>query len=219
MFPNSPKLVKGGIVLMDTGTGAIQRVIALQYNPQTLSRTLQVQAAEIDGDGDRSEALRLTGPPIETIKLDAELDATDQLEKPRENRVAVEYGIQPQLAALETIIYPDSARLQQNLDQARGGVLEISPVEQPLTIWAWSRSRIAPVRITSFTIEEQLFDVNLNPIQARISLEMRVLSVNDLGFNHRGANLFMVYQRQKERLATLGPASDLRALGIEGIPT
>jgi hypothetical protein len=49
-FPNSPRLFKGGIVLLDPQSSAVQRIIVLQYNPDTLSRTLQVQT----GDGEFS---------------------------------------------------------------------------------------------------------------------------------------------------------------------
>jgi len=76
-FPGSPRLVKGGIVLLDPDSGAVLRIITLQYNPDTLTRSLQIKA--LSEGGDRSEALRLTGPPVETIKLDAEIDASDQL--------------------------------------------------------------------------------------------------------------------------------------------
>src|SRR3954447_9278130 len=106
-FPNSPRLLKGGIVLIDPQSSAVRRVITLQYNPDTLTRTLQVQSTAAGGD--RSEALRITGPPVETIKLDAEIDATDQLEHPNQNQNTTEFGIQPQLAALEILIYPSSA--------------------------------------------------------------------------------------------------------------
>ena len=81
-FPNSPRLLKGGIVLIDPDTSAVQRIIVLQYNPDTLTRTLQVKGVGAEG-GDRSEALRLKGPPVETIKLEAEIDATDQLKSRR----------------------------------------------------------------------------------------------------------------------------------------
>ena len=70
-FPHSPRLVKGGIVLMNPDTSAVLRIIVLKYDPDTLRRTLQPQS--VKEGGDRSEALRLTGPPIETIKLDADL--------------------------------------------------------------------------------------------------------------------------------------------------
>ena len=205
---------------MDAGTGAIQRIISLQYNPEKVSRSLQVQSNEAQG-GDRSEALRLTGPPIETIKLDAEIDATDQMETPDDpgSRNLAEFGIHPQLAALETIIYPTSGHLRENETKAAAGTLEIAPMQAPLTIFVWSKSRIAPVRITDFSIEEEFFDTNLNPIRAKISLGMRVLNINDLGFRHRGGNLFMIYQQQKEQLAAKSLGGSFSALGIGGIPS
>ena len=67
---------------MDPDTSAVKSVIALQYNPDSLSRTLQIQAVQGGQDGTRVDALRLRGPAVETIKIDAELDATDQLELP-----------------------------------------------------------------------------------------------------------------------------------------
>ena len=214
-FPNSPRLIKGGIVLIDPDTSAVLRIIALQYNPDTLTRTLQVQAA--GGEGDRLEALRLKGPPNESIKLDAEIDATDQLEFPDNNSTTAELGIFPQLAALETLVYPTTAELQSANSLAKSGTLEIAPAESPLTLFVWSRTRVLPVRLTDFTITEEAFDPALNPIRAKVSLGMRVLSVNDLGFSHKGGNLFMAYLQNKEQLATRVQAAPLSALGITGI--
>jgi len=216
-FPGSPRLLKGGIVLIDPDSGAIQRIIALQYNPDTLTRTLQVKAFTGDG-GDRSEALRLKGPPVETIKLDAEIDATDQLEFPEQNPTTVQVGIFPRLAALETILYPTSSQLQANNNLALSGTLEIVPMQAPLTLFIWSQNRILPVRLTDFSVTEEAFDTALNPMRAKVSLGMRVLSVDDLGFDHKGGNLFMVYLRQKERLAGMTAGGVLSALGIGGIP-
>jgi hypothetical protein len=214
---NAPRLLKGGIVLIDSASSAVLRVIALQYNPDTLSRTLQVQAAGSEA-GDRLEALRLKGPPNESIKLDAEIDATDQLEFPEQNRTTTELGIFPQLAALETIVYPTSSQLESNNSLAQSGTLEISPSEAPLTLFVWSKTRILPVRLTEFSITEEAFDAALNPIRAKVSLGMRVLTVNDLGFAHKGGNLFMTYLKNKERLANLSQSTSLAGLGITGIP-
>ena len=218
-FPNSPRILKGGIVLLDAATAAVRRIIILQYNPDTLSRTLQVQGAGTES-GDRMEALRLKGPPVETLKLDAELDATDQLELPNQgqNQVATQLGIFPQLAALETIIYPTSQQLQATNTMAQLGTLEIAPAETPLTLFIWSKTRILPVRLTEFSITEEAFDTLLNPIRAKVSLGMRVLSVNDLGFTHKGGNLFMSYLQQKEQLAAMMQGTALGALGLSGIP-
>lgn len=215
-FPNSPQLLKGGIVLVDPTTAAIQRIITLQYNPDTLTRTLQAQTLE-PGAKDRSEALRLKGPAIETFKLEAEIDATDQLEFPQQNPGTTQFGIYPQLAALETIVYPTSGQLLAANSLAQSGTLEIAPMEAQLTLFVWSKSRVVPVRITDFSITEEAFDTALNPIRAKVSLGLRVLSIDDLGFDDKGGNLYMVYQQQKEQLASLAQGGSLSALGIGGI--
>lgn len=214
--PISPRLLKGGIVLIDPQSSAVRRVIALQYNPDTLSRTLQVQAVGSDGQ-DRSEALRIKGPATETIKLEADIDATDQLEFPDQNRGVTQFGLFPQLAALETLVYPSSAHLQANNARQGAGELEIIPMESALTLFVWSKSRVVPVRITDFSITEEAFDAALNPIRAKISLGMRVLTVNDVGFAHKGGSLFMSYLQNKEQLAGLSQGGALSALGITGI--
>jgi hypothetical protein len=191
-------------------------VIALQYNPDTLSRTLQPQS--VGGSAAFSEPLRLKGPPIETIKLDAEIDATDQLEFPDTHPTAVDVGLQPQLAALETIVYPDSASLVRNHQMASAGTLEIIPMVAPLPLFVWSKDRVVPVRIIDFSIVEEAFDVNLNPIRAKVSLGMRVLNVNDLGFDDKGGHLYLVYQQQKERLAARAGSAALASAGLNALP-
>lgn len=212
-FPGTPKVIKGGIVLLDPVTSAVLRIIAMQYNPDSISRSLQVQG--IGESGDRSEALRLKGPPVETMKLEAEIDAIDQLEVV--NGVSISVGLHPQLAALELIIYPTSGQLQANNRLAQAGILEIAPMESALMLFIWSQQRIVPVRLTEFSITEEAFDVNLNPIRAKVSLGMRVLSVNDLGFSHKGGGLFMSYLLNKEQLAKKASSSAFAALGIRGI--
>ena len=214
-LPNSPKLLKGGIILIDPETSAVKRVIALQYNPDTLSRTLQVQSVG-SAAGDRSEALRLKGPPVETIKVEAEIDATDQLELA--DPTTTQLGIHPILTALETIVYPTSSQLQANNTLAQSGTLEITPMEGPLTLFIWSQQRILPVRMTDFSVTEEAFDPNLNPLRAKVSLGMRVLSIDDLGFSHKGGSLFMSYLQNKEQLAAKSAGGALGTFGITGIP-
>src|SRR5262245_39733100 len=214
-FPNSPKLLKGGVVLLDPTTAQVQRVIVLQYNPDSLSRTFQVQA--VGEGGDRSEAFRLKGPPAETIKVEAEIDAADQLEFPEQNQTTIQFGVYPQLAALETIVYPASSQVQTNFNLAQRGMLEIMPMEAALTLFVWSAKRILPVRLTEFSITEEAFDPALNPIRAKISLGMRVLTGDDLGLATKGGSLFMVYHQHKERMSALSQGL-LSTLGIGGIP-
>jgi hypothetical protein len=211
----SPALLKGGLVLIDPMSSAVQRVIALQYNPDSLNRSFQVQAAGGESK-DRSEALRLKGPPVETIKLDAEIDATDLLDQG--DNTAATLGIHAQIAALETVIYPTSRQLRANDSLQSSGTLEILPMEAPLTLFVWSKTRILPVRITDLSVTEEAFDPNLNPIRAKVSLGMRVLSVDDVGFRHKGGELFMGYLQRKEALAAMVLDRGLTRLGLDAIP-
>lgn len=214
-FPGSPQLIKGGIVLLDPDSGQALQTIVLQYNPDTLTRTLQVQGIGPE-PGDRLEALRFKGPPLESIKLEAEIDATDQMEIA--DPTTAQLGIYPQLAALEMLVYPSSAQLRGNQSQSQTGTLEIAPMEAPLALFVWSQQRVLPMRLTDFSITEEAFDPNLNPIRAKVSIGMRVLTVNDLGFTHRGGALFMTYLQQKEQLVLKSPRGALSALGIKGLP-
>jgi len=211
--PNWPKLLKGGIVVIDPETSNVRRIIPLQYNPDTISRTLQVQGAGEEA-GARSQPLRLKGPPTETIKLDAEIDATDQLEPRDKYPETKENGILPQLAVLETLIYPTTAELQANNQLAQVGTLEIIPMEAPLTLFVWGKNRVVPVRITELSVTEEAFDPRLNPIRAKVSLGLRVLSVSDVGFSHPGAVKYLAYQERKEFLASLCKAGTKGQVGM-----
>jgi contractile injection system tube protein len=207
-------LLKGGIILVNADTGTVQRVIPLQYNPETLTRTLQVQGVGPES-GPHVDQMRLKGPPIETFKLEAALDATDKLEVG--DPLTSDAGIQPQLAALETVIYPTSTQLQQANARAQQGTLEIVPMDAPLVLFAWSKQRVVPVKITEFSITEEMFDSRLNPIRAKISLSLRVLTIDDIDFGSVGGSIYLTYQQRKEKLAAKAPAGSLSAFGISGV--
>ena len=130
----------------------------------------------------------------------------------------MQIGIFPQLAVLELMIHPSSNQLMNNLMLSLAGAVEIVPMQAPLAVFVWSRSRIVPVRVTEFSITEEAFDIELNPIRAKVSLGMRVLSVNDLGFEHRGSSLFMSYLSTKQALAAQAAGGVLGAFGLETLP-
>jgi hypothetical protein len=195
----SPRLQKGAILSLDPTLGIPLGLIKLQYNPETITRSLKPQT--VGDQPDRTEILRLTGPPIETISCTVEIDATDQLAAGDAN--AQNLGIQPQLSALEVLLYPSSAKLIINEVLTLLGTIEILPMESNLTVFVWSKTRITPVRITEMEITEEAFDPQLNPIRAKVRLGMRVLNVNDVGFLNPAGALYMVYQVQKEVMAAL----------------
>jgi hypothetical protein len=203
-FPNSPRLLKGAIVGLDP-YNPLASVIVFQYNPDTLTRTIKAQTA--GGEADKGEALRFKGPPEETIKLDVEVDAADQLEK--SDSLTALQGITPALAALEMLLYPKSTLVIANQVMLKMGMIEIVPPEAPMTLFVWGINRVLPVRLTSFTITEEAFDPNLNPLRAKVSLDMRVLNYQDLGMDSVGGALFMAYQVAKETMATVGSGGAL----------
>src|SRR5260221_14538573 len=120
---SSPRLLKGGLVVLAPGGGRVQRTIALQYNPDTLTRSYQVQGVGGDGGGERAQPFRFKGPAVETIKLEAEIDATDFLEHPEQNANTGQFGIAPQIAALEGRVNPTSRELLALSEQSQSGTL------------------------------------------------------------------------------------------------
>jgi hypothetical protein len=193
----SPLLMKGAILVLEPNTGIPLNTINLQYNPESIRRSLQPQSV---GDlPDRTEVLRLKGPPIETIQCDVEIDATDQLAA--QNPTTMSFGIAPQLSTLELLVYPASALLIANEILSLVGTIEILPMSSNLTLFAWGTNRVSPVRLTGIEITEEAFDPQLNPIRAKVSLSMRVLNVNDVGFLTPAGALYMAYQMGKESMA------------------
>jgi len=206
----TPQLIRGGIVLADPGSGQVLRVIALQYNPDTLTRSFQIRG--VGGDSaEFTEAMRLRGPPIESIKLEAELDATDRMEAGDGS------SLHARLAQIEALVYPATGSLRANAAEAAAGSIEIVAMQAPLTLFVWSKSRVLPVRITELSVTEESFDAALNPIRAKIGLGLRVLTIDDAGIQSQAGSLFMAYLEQKEQLAGRAANAALATLGISGI--
>lgn len=202
-FPGSPRLMKGALIGLDM-FNPLASVTIFQYNPDTMTRRLEAQTMGGE-EGDRTEALRLKGAPVENISLEVEIDAADQLEKG--DGLAGKLGIYPQLSALEMLIYPKSSLVITNTVLALAGTTEIVPPVAPLTLFVWGRQRVLPVRISELSITEEAYDPKLNPIRAKVSLGLRVLSYNDLSVVHPGYYVFLTHQVVKETMATIAGAN------------
>ena len=206
-YPAGPKLLHGALVALRL-PNPVPSVIAFQYNPETLSRTLEAQTG--GGEGDRAEALRLQGAPIETFKMDVEFDATDALEHGDETAQSV--GIYPQLSALEALIYPPSSLVIANTVLLALGTLSIVPPTGPFILLVWGPQRVLPVKLTEFSITEEAYDTKLNPIRAKVSLGLRVLSYNDLPLTHPGYHLFLAHQVVKEAMSLVGSTNSIESV-------
>jgi hypothetical protein len=210
-FPRSPRLLKGALISYESQfLGPVPNVIAFQYNPVQLRRTLAQRASAPDPSNvgaAREDVQRVQGPPVETIDLTVELDATDQLEFPDLHPHTVHHGLHPALAALELLLYPPSGQVLLNQTLAQAGTAQICPEDLPLVLFVWGPSRALPVRLTSFSVTEEEFDQLLNPIRAKVELSMRVLSYMELRESSVGYTAYLATQAQKEVMARLNLAS------------
>lgn len=136
----------------------------------------------------------------ETLQFVAEFDATDGLEQPEAHAAVLAHGIAPELAVLESLVQPARAP------------------EAPLVLFTWGVHRVVPVRVTQLSIAEEAFDAALNPLRARVSLGLRVLTTDDFSPTHRGTAVYHAYLRGREALATRAPGATMASLGLRGLP-
>lgn len=175
-FPGSPRVARASLLALDASTGAPLQRVTLQYNPDQLTRSLQ-----LDADPQRAGL-----PPAETYRLELELDATDALEKGGPaDAVAV------QLAALEALVHPTSDALASARQLAARGTLELLAPDPPRLLLVFG-GRSVPVRISEYSVVEEAFGPDLQPIRARVTLGLRVQTDTDQFFS---------YRRTREQLA------------------
>jgi len=208
-FPGSPKILKGAIVGLDL-FNPLSSVAIFQYNPEQISRSLAPQYSQAGGG--RAEALRLAGPPQETISANLSLDLIDQMEQGEAGPLGA--GIAGYLAAIEMLVYPKSLLVAANQILLATGTMEVIPPVAPLTLFIYGWKRVVPVKMESISITETAHDPSLNPIRADVALSMRVLTYNDLAITHPGYWAFMAHQVIKETLATVASVDNIgSALG------
>lgn len=204
-FPGSPQVAKGALVVYPTGRPSDEpRVVVFQYNPDQVRRTIADRAPpqqQGNAGSARADAMRVTGPPKETIALTVALDANDQLAAPQDNPSVVEHGLLPALFLLETLLYPTPESAREGRDLANQGEAQNKPAEKPAVLAVWGKHRSAPVKVTSFSITEEAFDPQLNPVRAKVDLAMEVLADVDVEPERVEAQAYLSYQQRKQELA------------------
>ncbi|NCC30904.1 MAG: hypothetical protein EOM24_02645 [Chloroflexia bacterium] len=209
--PRSPKVLKGAFAVYKPGEEDQDPTwVPFQYNPNQVRRQLAHRTPRNEGaqgganrENTPQDMRRVVGPPVETINMAIELSAADALENPDDNTLVSENGLVPALAALELLMYAPSFQFEQNEQFSAEGVVNLEPALLPLTLLVLGASRVVPIQLTSFSVTEESFDKNLNPIRVKVDVGMQVLSYLDVieGNNQKAIDIFVAYQKRKERLA------------------
>ena len=246
-FPRRPKLLKGALIeFSERFLGPVPNVIVFQYNPETITRTLEVwspgggtaTANDTGGSQNISQTAQPHDPP-ENFNLTLELDAADALEDPASHPVAFVSGVADRIAALELLLYPQEESLLGGLlttvGSALGGAAGTAvtnlgnklggaspkPVPRgtvPVVLFVWGPGRILPVRLTSFSVEEQAYSPTLYPIRAKVTVGLRILTPRDFNsckpkFSEELAVAAFKYTRkQKQVLAAANTANSVESI-------
>lgn len=225
-YSRSPKLLKGALVeLSEPFLGPVPNIIVFQYNPETLTRELTPWSAE-EWSGGRWEEKDPSAQPFdpgESFTLTLEFDAADDLEDPGNHPVAVVSGVADRIAALEMLLYPmqDKGSVLGEAFASLGGAIDVVPRGSvSVVLFVWGPGRILPVRLTSFSVEEQAFSPTLYPIRATVSVGMQVLTENHfkkpgkvLSTSEKLAIAAYKFTRgQKEVLARANVANNVEAI-------
>lgn len=207
---------QAGLVVVDPATQAVQSVITLQLTPDGVQRTLTPRGGA-DDTADAVEARRLTGPPVETITLEAELDAVELASTPLAPGadVVAEVGLHAALAELENLLRPRLTDVLDGHALAASGAFEVLGPPQPDLLLVWGRQRIVPVRLTDLSVTEESYDGELNPLRATVSLSLRVLSVNDVGVDSPAGSWSLAHHAARERLAEMVRSRSTGRLGVD----
>jgi hypothetical protein len=225
------KFMRGALVeFMDTFLLPLPNVIIFQYNPETITHTwTQPEAASSGG----ANPLAVSGDPGEAFQFAIAMDANDMISDggPIEEGLATATGIYSRLAALEMLQYPvasgqsgllgsvstsvGSSGISLNASSSTSNQQSVPLGQLPTVLFIWGPGRILPVRVTSLSITEKLYDPLLNPTHAEATLGLRVLTPKELSFlpgiMGKIANAAYTYSqglRQALAVANLANAAD-----------
>jgi hypothetical protein len=172
--------------------GPIPNVVIFQFNPEKLSRTINIPpppATSATSRKQKTEAGTTAAPPTESLTLTAQFSAADDLGRGDALSVVPRlFGVAPQLAALEKMVYPpktpggligaaiDAIGSALSGGGAQPAIRKVPRDKAPSLLFIWGPTRVLPVTVKTMSITEQQFDFLLNPMQAEVALGLEVAS-------------------------------------------
>jgi len=192
------KFLRGALVeFMDTFLVPLPNVIIFQFNPETITHTW-TPAQTVGASSPNDNPLAVKGTPGESFSFNLAMDAGDMIAdgSPVAEGIAVASGVYSRLAALEMLLFPTSTMggggLVGSVSAAAGALgaggnggakRDVPSSQLPTVLFVWGPGRILPVKVTSLTITEKLYDsVLLNPTHVEAQIGLQVLTPEELKF-------------------------------------
>lgn len=212
-------LLRGALIEYGTSlVGPIPNVVIFQFNPESLSRTLQIPPRPTGAT--QRETTQAGERTFEKITFKAHFSAADMLD---EGKVLADlFGIGPQLAALEKMVLP-SAKIAgllgaaiDAIGDALGGGGDDAPAQPipretyPRILFIWGLTRVLPVTIDSMSISELEYDSILNPLRAEVDITLSVIAVDDCSDDvlARGALEYSTIAKEAQAIANLANTAE-----------
>ncbi len=203
--------------------GPIPNIVLFQFNPESMTRTLRIpEAASTDAsvaNRPRRETHATEAPPTEEFSLTAQFSAHDDLGAGGAVSIVPHlFGVGPQLAALEKMVYPPATPgglIGAAIDAVAGALggggasAPTRPVPRtpvPRVLFIWGPSRVLPVRIKTMSITEKQFDFLLNPIEAEVQIGLAIAPDPPATADPVGHGAFVYSRMIKDTQATLNLA-------------
>jgi hypothetical protein len=143
----------------------------------------------------------------ETISFEIRLDATDQLNEG--DPIAGQWGIAPQLSALELMVFPKEETIFGADLGSSGGYSFSNEENPPMIIFIWGEDRVLPVNINSMNITETEFNTQLAPIRATVSVSLTVIE---------GKNAVYAYAQAMKEINAMMNMDNMADVGDVVIP-
>lgn len=214
-------MLRGALIEYGTDLiGPIPNVVIFQFNPETLTRSLQIPQRPTGATA--RESTQAGEKTFETITFKAHFSAADMLND--DKILAHLFGIGPQLCALEKMVHPSSkiaGLLGAALDAVGdalglGGGDDDAPTQTipreafPKIIFIWGLTRVLPVTISSMSISELEYDHLLNPLRAEVDLGLTVNAVDSCSEDWlaKGALEYTTIAKEAQAIANLANTAE-----------
>jgi hypothetical protein len=181
-YTRAGPLLNGAFVqLLEDIVGFLPNVVAFQYNPETITRSLEPwnpMAVDRADRGSQAPTVQPFDVPEKFSGFQLQFDATDGMAV--DHPVYDQFGIEPQLAAMRKLVQASRGLIgdltSSYKDLTQGSAGEATRPTVAPTLLVLGKRVILPVRITSFSVEEKMYSPTLYPIMATVNLDMEVMT-------------------------------------------